>query len=62
MLFGPGILIAGGSFIAITLLDKFADDCGIYWLGSALKIIIPIVAMVASVYFLETNTLVRWLR
>jgi hypothetical protein len=62
MLFGPGILIASSSFIAITLLDKFADDCGIHWLGTTLKILIPVAAMVASVYFLETNTLVRWLR
>lgn len=62
MLFGPSVLIAGGSIIAISLLDKFADDCGIFWLGTTLKLLIPIAAMVASVYFLETNSLMRWLR
>ncbi|MFD0827088.1 hypothetical protein ACT8ZR_15725 [Neobacillus sp. M.A.Huq-85] len=62
MLFGPGILIAGGSFIAITLLDKLAEEVGIYWIGTTLKLLIPVIAMVASIYFLETNALLRWLR
>ncbi|MEH7505130.1 hypothetical protein V7152_24560 [Neobacillus drentensis] len=61
-MFGPGILIAGGSFIAITILDKVAEDCGITWLSTTLKLIIPIAALAVSVYFLETNSLLRWLR
>ncbi|MBT2722334.1 hypothetical protein [Bacillus sp. ISL-46] len=61
-MFGPGILIAGGSCIALALLDKVAEDCGIQWLGTTLKIIVPVAAMVLSVYFLQTNALLGWLR
>jgi hypothetical protein len=32
-MFSSGILLAGGSCIAVALLDKFADDYGIQWLG-----------------------------
>jgi len=62
MLFGPTVLIAGGVTIVISLLDKVAEDCGITWLSTTLKLVVPIVAMAASVYFLETNSLLRWLR
>ena len=62
MMFGSGVLIAGGSFIAIALLDKLAENCGIFWLGTTLKLLVPIVAMLVSIYFLETNALLRWLR
>lgn len=61
-MFGPGILIAGGSFLAITILDKVAEDCGITWLSTTLKLLVPIAALAISVYFLETNSLLRWLR
>jgi hypothetical protein len=61
-MFGPGILIAGGSCIALALLDKVAEDCGIQWLGTTLKIVVPVAAMVLSVYFLQTNALLGWLR
>ena len=61
-MFGPGILIAGGSFLALTLLDKVAEDCGITWLSTTLKLLIPIATLAISVYFLETNSLLRWLR
>ncbi|WP_256238448.1 hypothetical protein [Bacillus sp. EB600] len=62
MLFGPSVLIAGGITIAISLLDKIAEDHGITWLSTSLKLFVPIAAMVASVYFLETNSLLRWLK
>ena len=62
MLFGPSVIIAGGSFIAVALLDRIADDFGITWLGVALKLAVPLAAMALAVYFLKTNALVRWLR
>jgi hypothetical protein len=62
MLFGPGILIAGGSCIAVAVLDRIAEDCGIQWLSTSLKLVLPIVAMAASIYFLETNAILGWLR
>lgn len=62
MLFGPGILIAGGSCIAIAVLDRIAEDCGVQWVSTVLKLAVPLAAMIASVYFLETNALLGWLR
>jgi hypothetical protein len=61
-MFSTGILIAGGSSLLIALLDKFAEDCGIQWINTTLKILIPLIAMIVSVYFLETNSLLRWLK
>jgi hypothetical protein len=61
-MFGAGILIAGGSVIAIALLDKVAEDCGIGWLSTTLKLLVPIAALAISIYFLETNSMMRWLR
>ncbi|WP_335560463.1 hypothetical protein [Neobacillus vireti] len=61
-MFGAGILLAGGSFIAISILDKIAEDCGYTWISTTLKLIIPIIGIVVSVYFLQNNSMVRWLR
>lgn len=62
MLFGADIIIAGGSVIAIAILDRLADDFGITWLGTAIKLAVPLAALLATVYFIETNPLLRWLR
>lgn len=61
-MFGPGILICGGLTIVVALADRIAEDCGIEWIGTTLKILVPIVALAASVYFLQTNAIVGWLR
>lgn len=61
-MFSTGILLAGGSTIAIALLDKFAESCGIQWLSNILKILVPLTAMILSVYFLQHNAFLRWLR
>ena len=61
-MFGPGILIAGGSFIAVAVLDKVAEDCGITWLSTTLKLIIPIAALAISVYFLQSDAIMRFIR
>ncbi|MFB3160451.1 hypothetical protein F4694_004094 [Bacillus niacini] len=62
MLFGPGVLIAGASFITIVVLEKTAEDFGITWLSTTLKLVVPIVAILFAIFFLETNALLRWLR
>ena len=62
MLFGPGILIAGCSFITVVVLEKTAEDFGITWLSSTLKLVVPIAAILFAIFFLETNALLRWLR
>jgi hypothetical protein len=61
-MFSSGILIASGSFIAIAVLDKVAEDCGIVWLSMTLKIAIPIAALVVSVCFLQSSALMRFIR
>lgn len=61
MLFTPTIFVAGGTMLAIALLDKTAEAYGFQALGLTLRILVPIVAMIAGVYFLETNAILRWL-
>lgn len=61
MLFSSGILLAGGATLAIAGLDKLAEGYGFYWLGTTLKLLLPIAALVAGVYFLETNPMLHWL-
>jgi hypothetical protein len=62
MLFGSGILIAGGGLLAIALLDTAADQFGFHWLGNIVKIILPIIGFALAIYFLETNAIIWWLK
>lgn len=62
MLFGSGLFLAAGTTISLALLDKLCDEFGIYWLGTAMKLILPIVGFGLAIYFLETNSLLRWLK
>jgi hypothetical protein len=62
MLFTPSILIAGGATIVLAALDKTLEDYGYHWLGTALRIALPIAAFAAGIYFIETNALIGWLR
>jgi hypothetical protein len=62
MLFGPGIFIAAGASIAAVVLDKTFEEFGVHWLGTVLKIAIPLAGMALGVYFLENNPIVWWLR
>jgi hypothetical protein len=61
-MFGPGIIIAGGSIIAVALLDKVAEECGIGWLSTTLKLLVPVAALVISVYFLQSDAVMRFIR
>ena len=61
MLFGPGLLLAGGATILMAVIDKTLDEFGIHWLGSFLRLAIPLAGMALGVYFLETNAIVGWL-
>lgn len=62
MLFGSGILLAGGGLLAVILLDTAADQLGFHLLGNVVKIILPIVGFALAIYFLETNALIGWLK
>jgi hypothetical protein len=61
-MFGPGIIIAGGSIIAVALLDKVAEDTGIVWLSMTLKLLVPIAALAISIYFLQSDAIMRFIR
>jgi hypothetical protein len=62
MLFSSGMLLAGGATIALAVLDKSLEGWGYQWLGTFLKLAIPILAFATGIYFIETNPILRWLR
>jgi hypothetical protein len=62
MLFEPSFFIAAGGVIAVAVVERLADDFGFYWLGNVLKFVIPLAALVAGAYFIETNAIIGWLR
>lgn len=61
-MFTGGLLLSAGATITVALTDKLLEDSGIHWLGTALRIVVPLAGMALGVYFLETNALLRWLR
>lgn len=62
LLFDSAFLIAGGSVLAIACLDHAAQTYGMPWLGAVIKLLLPIAAMLACVYFLQHNAILWWLR
>ncbi|MFD2681493.1 hypothetical protein [Bacillus seohaeanensis] len=62
MLFEPMFFIAGGTVLAAALLDKTLEGYGFHALGTVVKIVLPIAAFAAGVYFIETNAILGWLR
>ncbi|MCM3454384.1 hypothetical protein M3685_10555 [Heyndrickxia oleronia] len=61
-MFSTGLLLSAGATIVIATLDKACEELGIHWLGSVLRIAVPIAGLLLGVYFIETNILLRWLR
>jgi hypothetical protein len=61
-MFSSTVLIAGGTILATALLDKTCEDYGFQALGTVVKILLPIVAFAAGIYFIETNAIMGWLR
>lgn len=62
MLFGSGMFLAAGATIAVALLDKATEELGIHWLGTVIKLILPVVGFALAIYFLETNSILWWLK
>lgn len=62
MLFTPGLLMAGGTALLLVAIDKTLEDSGIHWIGTVLRIALPLIGMAAGIYFLEHNAILRWLR
>jgi hypothetical protein len=61
-MFSAGLLLSAGATVAVAILDKALEETGIHWLGTALRIIVPLTGMVLAVYFLQTNPIVGWLK
>ena len=61
MLFTPGLLLAAGATLIVAVADKTLEEFGWHWLGTCLKIIVPLAGMAAGIYFLENNPLVWWI-
>jgi hypothetical protein len=61
-MFSAGLLASVGITVLIAVTDKVLEDTGFYWLGTVLKIAIPLIGMGFAVYFLETNSILRWLK
>jgi hypothetical protein len=61
-MFSTGMLISAGVTVTVALVEKMLDETGYMWIGTTLRIIIPLASMVLGVYFLEHNSLLRWLR
>jgi hypothetical protein len=60
MMFSGGIFLAAGATIALAVLDKTFEEFGVHWLGTAVKIVIPVVGLLLGVYFLENNPITLW--
>jgi hypothetical protein len=60
-MFSGGLLLSAGATIAIALVDKILDESGYQWLGTVLRIAVPLAGMALGVYFLQTNPILRWL-
>lgn len=61
-MFSTGLLLSAGATIALAVTDKILEETGIHWLGTLLRIAIPLIGMVLGVYFLQHNALLRWLK
>jgi hypothetical protein len=62
MMFGTGILLAGGTTILMAILDKTFEEFGVHWVSTTLKIALPLAGMILGVYFLQTNPIIGWLK
>ncbi|WP_284037481.1 hypothetical protein [Neobacillus sp. 114] len=62
MMFSTGLIMAAGGTIVIAIADKALEDTGFFWLGTILKLAVPLAGMALGVYFLETNPILGWLR
>lgn len=61
-MFSAGLLVSAGATILLALVDKTLDASGYQFLGTVLRIVIPLAGIALGVYFLETNSLLGWLK
>lgn len=61
-MFSTGLLLSAGATIALAVTDKLLEESGIQWVGTILRIAVPLAGMALGVYFLENNPLLGWLK
>jgi hypothetical protein len=61
-MFSAGLLLSAGATVVIAIADKVLEETGIHWLGTVLRIAVPLAGIVLAVYFLQTNPIVGWLK
>jgi hypothetical protein len=61
-MFSSGMFLAAGATIGVALLDKACEELGIHWLGTAIKLVLPILGFGVAIYFLQTNPILGWLK
>jgi hypothetical protein len=61
-MFSTGLLLSAGATVVVVLVDKALEDAGYYWVGTILKIALPLAGMALGIYFLEHNPILRWLK
>ncbi|MFJ7585645.1 hypothetical protein [Bacillus cereus] len=61
-MFTTGLILSAGATIVAALVDKTLEDSGYHWLGTFLRIAVPLTGMAMGVFFLETNAILGWLR
>ncbi len=60
-MFSTGLLLSAGVTIVVAIADKTLEDSGYHYLGTILRIAVPLAGMAMGVYFLQTNPILRWL-
>lgn len=61
-MFSTGLLVSAGVTIATALVDKILEESGYHFIGTILRIAVPLAGMALGVYFLESNPILRWVR
>jgi hypothetical protein len=61
MLFSSSVFLAAGATLFVAGIDKITEEFGFHWIGTTLKLLVPICGLLAGVYLIENNPLLHWL-
>jgi len=45
------VLLAGGGIVLLAGIDKTAEAYGLYWVGSVIKVLLPVAGLAAAALF-----------
>jgi len=49
------VLLAGGGILLLAGIDKTAEAYGIYWVGSVIKVLLPVAGLAAAALFGDSS-------